>query len=230
MREKMIHDFQLCFNLSLRLVPSKGQPVWPRGGRRFGSKREETSVCNTEAKRGNDGSKLMLLAYVHAFNSHRDPHDLFIKCINRCPLPFDPIDGQCLCLKKEEDVQSMLKKRRWRSINEKTYFIFLKQKCAGFVCLGDRESDRISFGNLFSCRIFQIARYNLFKSFHLSIVHRSTHPTLRPRSEWEREPHTKTIFHSLMKGIHYCQTATELMQINEFSNPLNCGLLWASKA
>lgn len=46
----MIHDSQLCFNLSLRLVSSKGQPVWPRGGRRLGSNGEETSVCNTGPK------------------------------------------------------------------------------------------------------------------------------------------------------------------------------------
>lgn len=138
MREKMIHDSQLCFNLSLRLVPSKGQPVWPRGGQRFGSKREETSVCNTEAKRGNDGSKLMMLAYVHAFNSHGDPHVLFIKCINCCPLPFNPIDGQCLRL-------FFLFFSPQSSINEKTYFFFFFKKNLGGLCVSGRQRKQQNF-------------------------------------------------------------------------------------
>lgn len=37
------------------------------------------------------------------------------------------------------------------------------------------------------------------------------------------------ISHPIMKGIHYCQEAIELMYINEFSNPLNRALLWVSK-
>lgn len=70
----MIHDSQLCFNLSLRLVPSKGQ------------------LCGHGAAEGLAVTEIRHLSVTSGqkrdaadINPHRDPHVRFIKCINRCP-------------------------------------------------------------------------------------------------------------------------------------------------
>lgn len=203
-RKKMIHDSQLCFNLSLRLVPSKGQPVWPWGGRRLGSnERRHLSVASGQKR------EWWVDTDAAGINSHRDPRVLFIKCINRCPPPT--------AFKSHRQVVFAAKTKKLNQWENPIYFLYLEQKHGQPLCVSKMGKESKFLLEICFLAVFS----NSLDTISLKVFIYQLYP---PNSVWptkssgfgvrEQKPHKKNL--SFINERHPLLSNSNTVNVNKW--------------
>lgn len=185
-------------------MPSKGQPVWPWGGRRLGSnERRHLSVASGQKR------EWWVDTDAAGINSHRDPRVLFIKCINRCPPPT--------AFKSHRQVVFAAKTKKLNQWENPIYFLYLEQKHGQPLCVCEMGKESkfllaICFLAIFSESLDTIClKVFIYQLYPPPTVFDPPNPQALA---WESESHTKNL--SFINERHPLLSNSNTVNVNKW--------------